>query len=98
MERRITMLQEILCNQRDLTLLGNIGALALSALAYRRLHRHEVPGVHPPSQLDPIAFAWAHCNPDAPFPKALKGAPSALAISLASAPHARSSVGVNKAA
>jgi hypothetical protein len=95
------MLQEILYNQRDLALLGHIGALALSALAYRRLHRHtqyEVPGLHPPSQLDPIAFAWAHCNPGAPFPKALKGAPSPLAMSLASAPHARSSVGVKKAA
>jgi hypothetical protein len=95
------MLQEILCNQRDLALLGHIGALALSALAYRRLHRHthyEVPGLHPPSQLDPIAFAWARCNPDVPFPKALKGAPSALAISLASAPHACSSAGVKKAA
>ena len=94
------MLQEILFNQRDLTLLGHIGALALSALAYRRLQRHtqyEVPGLHP-SQLDPIAFAWARCNPGAPFPKALKGAPSALAMSLASAPHARSSVGVKKAA
>jgi hypothetical protein len=95
------MLQEILCNQRDLALLGHIGALALSALAYRRLHRHthyEVPGLHPPSQLDPIAFAWARCNPDVPFPKALKGAPSALAMSLASAPHACSSAGVKKAA
>jgi hypothetical protein len=91
------MLQEILYNQRDLALLGHIGALALSALAYRRLHRHtqyEVPGLHPPSQLDPIAFAWAR----APFPKTLKGAPSPLAMSLASAPHARSSVGVKKAA
>jgi hypothetical protein len=95
------MLQEILCNQRDLALLGHIGALALSALAYRRLRRHthyEVPGLHPPSQLDPIAFAWARCNPDVPFPKALKGAPSALAMSLASAPHACSSAGVKKAA
>jgi hypothetical protein len=95
------MLQEILCNQRDLALLGHIGALALSTLAYRRLHRHtqhEVPGLRPPSQLDPIAFAWARCNPDAPLPKALKGAPSALAMSLAYAPYARSRVGVKKAA
>ena len=95
------MLQEILCNQRDLALLGHIGTLALSELAYRMLHRHtqhEVPGRHPPSQLDPIAFAWARCNPDAPFPKALKSAPSALALSLANTPHARSSVGVKKPA
>ena len=95
------MLQEILYNQRDLALLGHIGALALSALAYRRLHRHtqyEVPALHPPSKLDPIAFAWARCNPGAPFPKALKGAPSPLAMSLVSAPQARSSVGVRKAA
>lgn len=95
------MLEEISYHQRDLALLGHIGTLALSALAYRMLHRHrqyEVPGLRPPSQLDPIALAWARCNPDAPFPKALKGAPSALAMSLANAPHARSSVGVKKSA
>ena len=33
------MLQEILYDQRDLALLGHIGALALSELAYRMLHR-----------------------------------------------------------
>lgn len=95
------MLQEILCNQRDLALLGHIGVLALSAIAYRRLQRHtqyQAPGLYPPSQLDPIAFAWARCNPGAPFPKALKGAPSALGMSLASAPYALSGVGVKKAA
>lgn len=95
------MLQQILCNQRELALLGHIGAVALSALAYRRLRRHtqyEAPGLHPPSQLDPIAFAWARCNPGALFPQALKGAPSALAMMLASAPQPRSSVGVKKAA
>jgi hypothetical protein len=95
------MRQKIFCDHRDLALLGHIGALALSALAYRRLHRHtqyEAPALHPPSKLDPIAIAWAGCNPGAPLPKALKGAPSPLAMSLASAPQARSSVGVRKAA
>ena len=95
------MRQKILCDQRDLTLLGHIGALALSARAYRRLYRHTqyaVPALPPPSTLDPIAFAWARCNAGAPFPKALKGAPSPLAMSLANAPQACSSGGVRKAA
>ena len=95
------MRQKILCNQRDLALLGHIGALALSALAYFRHHRHtqyELPALHPPSKRDPIAFAWARCNPGAPFPKALNGAPSPLAMSLAFASQVRSSVAVRKAA
>jgi hypothetical protein len=95
------MRQKIFRRQRDLALLGRIGALALSAFAYLSRHRHtqsEVPTLRPPSELDPIAFAWAHCNPRAPLPKALKGASSPLAVSLASVSQVRSSVGVRKAA
>ena len=95
------MLEEILCNQRDLASLGHIGAMALSAFAYRKLQRRvrdEVPALPPRSKFDPIAFAWARCNPGTPFPKALKGGPSWLAVSLASAPHPASSWGVRNAA
>jgi hypothetical protein len=97
----ITMRQKILLDQRDLALLGHIGALVLSACACFSLHRHtqyEVAALPPPSKLDPIAFAWARCNPGAPFPKALKGAPSPLAMTQASASLARESAGVRKAA
>jgi hypothetical protein len=79
-----TMRQKILLKQRDLALLGHIGALALVAFGYFSLHHHtryEVLALHPPSKLDPIAFAWARCNPGAPLPKALKDAPSLLAMS-----------------
>jgi len=95
------MQQKILCNQRDLALLGHIGALALGALAYSRHQRrtqYAVPALHPPPKHDPIAFAWARCNPGVPFPQALNGAPSPLAMSLASASQPHSSVGVRKAA
>jgi len=87
-------------NQRDLVFLGHIGALALSALThFSRQHRaqYEVP-LRRPATLDPIAFAWARCNPGVKLPKALKGTPSALAMSLASVPQTPSGVGVRKAA
>src|SRR5262249_10346658 len=97
----ITMRQKISCNQRDLALLGHIGALALSALACFRHHSHtqyELPARHRPSRHDPIALAWARCNPGVPFPKALNGVPSPLAMSLAYAAQTCSSVGARKAA
>jgi len=95
------MRRKMLLNQRDLALLGNIGALALSAFAYFSLHyqrQHELPGLPPPSKLDPVAFAWERCNPRAAFPRTLKGAPSQLAMLQASVPQSRPSAALRKAA
>jgi hypothetical protein len=40
-------------------------------------------------RLDPIAFAWKHCNPKVPVPEAVEpgATPSALAVGLSSIRH-----------